>query len=261
MHEQKILAVSSGKGGVGKTTIAVNLGIALSMISKNIIIFDMDLAMPNIEILMSIKEPPVGLIDVIEGRLSLDKIIYRTKNIKIVPPGQFLDGFTNDNVKKIREIIYNTPQDIDFVILDMPPGREGIKILDEKCEVLIIVTPDSPAILDSLNFKLLAEKTGAKVIGAVLNTVRNEPGEITVEEVEKTLDLKVLALIPESYIIRQALTHENPFVYMFPDAEPTIELINLAKKLTGEENKKVVEAEDNNATLIKKILKAFSIHI
>lgn len=263
MHEiLKILAISSGKGGVGKTTIAANLGIALSNIGKKVIIFDMDLAMPNLEILMGIKEPPVGLIDVLEGKLGLDKVTYKSfHNVKVVPPGSILEGFTEYNVNKIREIIYKTPTDADFIVLDMPPGREGIKILDERCTVLLIMTPDSPSVLDSLNFKLLAEKTGAEVLGAVLNIVRNEPGEITVEEIEKILDLEVLALIPENYIVRQALSHETPFVCMFPDEEPTSELMNLAKKLAGCEDKKIIESEDKAVPLIKKILKAFSIQI
>ncbi|MFU8767254.1 MAG: P-loop NTPase, partial [Candidatus Methanoperedens sp.] len=126
-----IIAIASGKGGVGKTTIAANLGIMLSKLHKKVTIIDMDLAMPNLEIISGLKSTPVGMIDVLEGRMGLDSVTYAgPEGIKIIPPGVMLEGYSKEDTKqKIINLLENLPSDNDYIILDMPPGREAIDVL------------------------------------------------------------------------------------------------------------------------------------
>ncbi len=229
-----IIAIASGKGGVGKTTIAANLGIMLSRLHKKVTIIDMDLAMPNLEIITGLKSTPVGLIDAIEGRLGFDRITYAgPEGIKIIPPGLMLEGYSKEETKqKIAQLFKSLPTDNDYIILDMPPGREAIEVLSGNIGALIVVNSNKPSILDAVNMKMLLEKKGVKILGVILNRYEREPELI--DEIEKTLDSKVVAVIPESKIVNEAYMCEECFVTIKADSIPSKELMDLAKEIIRE---------------------------
>lgn len=234
-RKYRILAIASGKGGVGKTTIAANLGIMLSRLHKKVTIIDMDLAMPNLEIITGLKSTPVGLIDVIEGRLGFDRVTYTgPEGIRIIPPGVMLEGYSKEGTKqKMAELFKNLPTDNDYIILDMPPGREAIDVLSgNDIGALIVVNSNKPSILDAVNMKMLLEKKGVNILGVILNRYEREPELI--DEIEKTLDSKVVAVIPDSKTVNDAYMCEECFVTTKTDGEASKELMDLAKEIIGE---------------------------
>ena len=81
----KALAIASGKGGVGKTTVAVNLGIELAKYGKKVLLLDADLPMPNLAILLGVKETPTTLNDLLAGEKDIRKAIYRAYNLTLLP--------------------------------------------------------------------------------------------------------------------------------------------------------------------------------
>jgi septum site-determining protein MinD len=229
-----IIAIASGKGGVGKTTIAANLGIMLSKLHKKVTIIDMDLAMPNLEIITGLKSTPVGLIDVLEGRLGLDRVIYAgPEGIKIIPPGVMLEGYSKEDTKqKITELLRNLPVDNDYIILDMPPGREAIDVLSgNDIGVLLVVNSNKPSILDAVNIKVLLDKKNVNIMGVILNRYKRDPELI--DEIEKTLDSKVVAVIPESKIVNDAYMCEECFADTKASSDPSKELMDLAREIIG----------------------------
>jgi septum site-determining protein MinD len=229
-----IIAIGSGKGGVGKTTIAANLGIMLSKLHKKVTIIDMDLAMPNLEIITGLKSTPVGLIDVLEGRLGLDSVTYAgPEGIKIIPPGMMLEGYSKEDTKqKIIELLKNLPVDNDYIILDLPPGRESIDVLSgNDIGVLLVVNSNKPSILDAVNIKVLLDKKNVNILGVILNRYARDPELI--DEIEKALDSKVVAVIPESKIVNDAYMFEECFVVKKGSSDPSKELMDLAKEIIG----------------------------
>jgi septum site-determining protein MinD len=233
-----IIAIASGKGGVGKTTIAANLGIMISRLHKKVTIIDMDLAMPNLEIITGIKSTPVGLIDVLEGRLGLDRVTYAgPEGIKIIPPGVMLEGYSKEGTKqKITELLRNLPVENDYIILDMPPGREAIDVFSgNDIGVLLVVNSNKPSILDAVNIKVLLDKKNVKILGVILNRYERDPELI--DEIEKTLDSRVVAVIPESKIVNDAYMFEECFVVTKGGSDPSKELMELAKEIIGNEDK------------------------
>ncbi len=236
-----IIAIASGKGGVGKTSIAANLGIILSRLKKKITIIDMDLAMPNLEIITGLRNPPTGLIDVIEGRLRLEDVTYAgPEGVKIIPPGMMLEGYSKrETVEKIAELIKNLPTDNDYIILDMPPGREAIEVLSGDIGTLLVVNSDKPSILDAVNMKTLLERKGIKTLGVILN--RHERDLEVIDEIEKVLNTKVVAVIPDSKIVKNAFNDEECFVVTKADSVPSRELEDLAYEILGTNR-----YEDNN---------------
>ncbi len=227
-----IIAIASGKGGVGKTTIAANLGIMLSKLHKKVTVMDLDLAMPNLEIIIGLKSTPVGLIDVLEGRMGLDRVTYAgPEGIKIIPPGVMLEGYSKeDTTQKITDLLRNLPFDNDYIILDMPPGREAIDVLSgNDIEVLLVVNSNKPSILDAVNIKILLDKKNVKILGVILNRYKRDPELI--DEIEKTLDSKVVAVIPESKMVNDAYMNEECFAITKEGCDPSKELMDFAKEI------------------------------
>jgi len=233
---QSFIAIVSGKGGVGKTTIAANLGAALAELDNKVIIMDMDLAMPNLEIITGLKNPPVGLIDVMEGRLDLSRVTYKGHSgIMVIPPGIMLKGYSHEIVEKIRNLLNDFSLKSDFVILDMPPGREAVEIFSSKIEALLVVTPDKAAVLDAINMKVLLEKKGVNIFGTVLNRATKND-EAWIDEIEKVLEIPVIAIIPENSIVKKSLDREEYFVDMAADSAPSKEIMRLARKIELRKN-------------------------
>lgn len=229
VSRKHIIAVASGKGGVGKTTVAANLGVALSKLGKKVTIVDMDLAMPNLEIITGLRNPPVGLIDVLEERLELDRVVYTgPMGTKIIPPGIMLEGYSKENSKeKIIRLLKSI--DNDYVILDMPPGREAIDILWDDVEALLVINPDRAAILDAINMKTLLERKGIRILGAILN--RSDHDLTLIDEIERVLETDIVAIIPESKAVKQAFNNEECIVVTEPDSTPSEELVELADEI------------------------------
>jgi len=228
----RYVAVASGKGGVGKTTIAANLGVALSRMGRRVTAIDMDLAMPNLEIITGLRTPPVGLVDVLEDGLDIARVTYQgPEGVRVIPPGVMLDGYRK-NLKKIRQALKEIPDENEFVIMDMPPGREAVDILDKNTDALLIVNPDKASILDALNMKMLLKKKGAGVIGVILNRAEGDV-DGWIDEIERTLGVGVVGVVTESKEVKEAFSMEGCFVSIAPECAPSKEIMALAEDLVN----------------------------
>lgn len=230
------IVVASGKGGVGKTTIAANLAVALAGRGKETVILDADIVMANLEIIMGLRNPPVALIDVLMGKLRLPEVIFEGPGgVKIIPAGITLDGFSERNMEMLRAALREIPEDVDIMVIDSPAGRDAAMVMDDGQEVLIVTTPQVSSVSDALKMKLLAEKMGSEVAGVIMNMVEGRPRELKVDEVEAALDARVVSVIPEEEEVKEALASEVPFVLKYPNARSSIEVMKLAAMLLGEE--------------------------
>lgn len=245
----RYIAVASGKGGVGKTTIAANLAVALAVFGKKVAVLDADIVMANLEIIMGIKNPPIALIDALKGKLSIEDVLYEgPEGVKVIPAGITLDGFNEENMKMLRSSIKELPKDIEILIIDAPAGRDAAMVLDSNQEVLIVTMPEVSSVSDALKMKILAERMGAKIIGAVINRVEGKKRELSKEEIENTLETSVIEIIPENEKVKEALSREVPFVTYYSKSKPAKRIMSLAAKLIGKKY-------DEKETFIERITK------
>jgi septum site-determining protein MinD len=147
----RVIVVASGKGGVGKTTLAGNIAVALTTFGKRVVVLDADVVMANLEIMMGLKNPPVSLIDVLSGRLDIEDVIYDGPGgVKIIPAGITLDGFNEENMEMLKAAVREIPKDIELVVIDAPAGRDAAMVMDRAQEILIVTTPEVSSVSDAL---------------------------------------------------------------------------------------------------------------
>jgi len=232
----RCIVVASGKGGVGKTTLAANIAVALARLGKNVAVLDADVVMANLEIIMGVRNPPVALIDALSGRLGIEDVLYEGPDgVKVIPAGITLDGFNERNMEMLKEALKEIPKDIDILVIDAPAGRDAAMVMDEGQEVLIVTMPTVSSVSDALKMKLLAERMGAKVVGVVVNRVEGKPRELSIEEIERTLEAGVISVLEESEDVKEALAYEVPFVTRNPGSKVSREILRLSSSLIGRE--------------------------
>ena len=149
----RIIVIISGKGGVGKTTTAINLGAALNKLNKEVIIVDANLNTPNIGIHLGAPIVPITLNHVLKGKADITEAIYEhSSGTKIVPSSLSVKEITKFNTKKIPLVVKQLKDKADFVIIDSAAGfsEEAIATLDAGEEIIIVTNPEMPAVTDSL---------------------------------------------------------------------------------------------------------------
>ena len=232
----RLIAVASGKGGVGKTTTTCNLGVALSQLEKSVIALDANLTTPNIGLHLGMHKPMVSLNDVLEDRANIvDAIALHESGLRVVPAGLSMKHLRTLNPDRLWNVVLDLFGSADFVLLDTPAGLEkGAKsVLEAGEEVIVVTNPETPALTDALKTTRMAYRSGAYVLGCVLNRVRGESHEVTVEEVESMLDIPVIGTIPEDPEIRKSIRHGGPVVYSRPNSPAAKAYRKLAADIAG----------------------------
>ena len=189
--------------------------------------------MPNLDIVSGVKDIKSSLREVIQGKASISEALHKAyEGVYILPSLPCLEGLTNknaSNIKKIARELLNS-NNYDYVIIDTPPGREAIKLMDKNFYVILVINPEQASVLDALNMKNLIESKGAKLLGIALNMVGAIKKEADIEDIEETLGLNVICMLPFEKKIREAFISEVPFfIYAEPESELAKEVISLAK--------------------------------
>jgi len=228
------LVISSGKGGVGKTTIAANLGIALSEVGLNVLIFDADITMANLELIFGMEGLPKTIQDVLEDKARPEDIIYEGPGgVKIVPAGLSLRRLKKSDPDKINEIFKFFVDKVDLLIIDGPPGLEvdAVTSIAASDNMLLIVNPEITSLSDALKIKLIAEKLGTRILGVIVNRVRGDPTEVSGPEIEAILELRIIGNVPEDQIVKKSTTLGKPFVLLDPKSPASLAIKDIAKRL------------------------------
>lgn len=233
----KFIAIVSGKGGVGKTVTAINLGVALTKLGRNVIVVDGNLTAPHIGLSLGKANPDIDLHDVLAGRKEIHESIYvHPSGVKVIPADISAEETKNLDYERLGSVLYRLAGRADMVIIDSATGLSdiAIKIMRAADEVLVVTNPELHAVTDALRTIKLAEHHGAKVLGVVLARVRNDEFEMDAKSIESMLSAKILAVIPEDNAVKHSIKLRHPVVYTHPNSEASIGYKKLAARMLGQ---------------------------
>jgi septum site-determining protein MinD len=218
----KVIVITSGKGGVGKTTATANLGSGLAMAGKSVLLIDTDIGLRNLDLVLGLENRIVfDLVDVVEGKCrSFRQAIIKDKrfdNLHILASAQSRD---KDSVKpeQMKNLCLELKGAFDYILLDCPAGIEmGFKnAIAGADEAVVVTNPEVSAVRDADRIVGLLEAAEITKIGLLLNRFR--PGMakrgqmLSVEDVQDILNLKLLGMIPEDERIVHCSNKGEPAV-------------------------------------------------
>jgi septum site-determining protein MinD len=246
----KVLVVTSGKGGVGKTTSTAAIGAALAQAGEEVVVVDFDVGLRNLDLVMGAERRVVfDLINIVQGAAKLPQALIRDKrldNLWLLPASQTKDkdALTEEGVGRIIEELRGI---CDWVLCDSPAGIErGAMLAMRFADAAIIVTnPEVSSVRDSdrmigmLDSKTIRAEKGERVEKHVLITrydaARAARGEmITVEDIMEILSTPLLGIIPESQDVLRASNVGSPITLHNPASAAARAYLDAAKRLLGE---------------------------
>lgn len=246
----RVITVTSGKGGVGKSNVAINLGIQLKKLGNNVIILDADFGLANIEVMFG-TIPKYNLKDTIEGKKSLKEIITEGPlGVKFISGGTGVEGLANLSKVQLGNLLRSVEEldeIADIIIIDTGAGISDsvLEFVASGSEVLLVTTPeptsltDSYSLLKALNsykgfskentkIKIIANKVSSMVEGRNLFTKLN-----MVTERFLGMTLEFLGAVPLDEQIIKAVMQQKPISISYPGSKATKALEKLAAELTG----------------------------
>ncbi|CAA2136323.1 MULTISPECIES: septum site-determining protein MinD [Methylobacterium] len=246
----KVLVVTSGKGGVGKTTTTAALGAALAQAGQSVAVVDFDVGLRNLDLVMGAERRVVyDLINVVNGDAKLNQALIRDKrleNLSLLPASQTRDkdALTDEGVAKVMEELR---EKFDWVICDSPAGIErGATLAMRHADLAVVVTNpevssvrDSDRIIGLLDSKTLKAERG-EVMEKHLILTRYDPARadrgdmLKVDDVLEILSIPLLAIIPESLEVLRASNVGCPVTMNNPLSAPARAYIDAVRRLKGD---------------------------
>src|SRR3989338_7721963 len=237
----RIIAVVSGKGGVGKTTMVANIGTALSKLGKNVIILDANLTTPSLGMHLGVPLYPVTLHDVLKGRANIKDAVYKHESgVKIVPAGISLRDMRGVDSKDLPNALLDLLGSADIIILDAAAGlgRETLAAIEAADEMVVVTNPEISAVTDALKAVKVAEQLGTRTAGFVINRVSGKNHEMTEADILNMLDnIPFLGTVSEDVAVQRAVSARVPVVKHNPSATASNEIMRIAASLVGEETR------------------------
>jgi septum site-determining protein MinD len=255
----KIYSVISGKGGVGKTTTAINLAASLNQIGENVIIIDGNLTTPNVGIHLGAPIVPITINHVLNNQTKFEEAIYEHESgMKVMPASLSLRETEKINYNKIPDLMKKIRKVSDYIFIDSAAGLgEEAKAAIDSCDEIIIVTnPEMSAVTDALKTIKLAEEKGKPVTGLILTRYRGKSHEMSIPNIRDMLELPILGIIPEDDAVRESQAIKNAVVHTHPKSRAAKNYLNTSKRLLGE---KIDFINPNKIGIIEKFLQSIGL--
>jgi len=232
----KIITITSGKGGVGKTTTAINLGAALNSFGKDVIIVDANLTTPNIGLHLGAPIVPINLNHVLIGKAKISDAIYEHESgTKIIPSSLSVNELKRLDHSKLKDISKKLKKMADYIIYDSAAGLgdEAIAAMESADEIILVTNPEIPAVTDALKANKLIEQLGKSVRGVIITRIRSNKTEMPIANVQDMLELPIMGIIPEDRKVQAALTTKDALIHSFPNSNASIAYKKIAAKIAG----------------------------
>ena len=238
----EVIVVTSGKGGVGKTTTTANIGTGLAMAGKNVVLVDADTGLRNLDLVLGLENRIVyNLVDWLEGKCRIKQALIKDKrhpSLCLMPTSQTKDknAITEEDMVRLVEEL---KKDFDYIILDCPAGIEqGFKnAIVAADRALAVTTPEVSAIRDADRIIGLLEANEMKRTDLIVNRIRmdmvKEGNMMSIDDVVDILAINIIGAVPDDQNIVIATNQGEPLVGNGSLAGQAYE--NIVKRILGEE--------------------------
>jgi len=250
----RFITIASGKGGVGKTSTAINLGAALSYFGKDVIVVDANLTTPNVGLHLGMPVVPINLHDVLQGKNKIRDAVYiHPSGTKIIPASISVKDLKKTDALRLPFNVRKLNGSADFVIIDSAAGlgNEALGAIHSCDNLLIVTNPELPAITDALKAVKVADEIRKEVLGVVLTKSAECERDVSVSNIETLLEKPVISVIPFDSSMREALIVKDAVVFTHPKSPAAIAYKRLAAMLIGREYKE--ESEKIKKGLLSRI--------
>ena len=250
----KIIVITSGKGGVGKTVSAVNLGAAINYFNKNVLVIDGNLTTPNVGIQLGSPEVPINLNHVLLGEAEAFEAVYEHESgIKIIPSSLSIKELKKIKSGKLKDFKKDFKKISDIVILDSAAGlgEEALSVMELADEIILITNPEMPAITDALKTIKLANQMKKPVLGVIITKVRKDDIEMQPETVKEMLEVPILGMVPHDMDVKRSLNLKDAVVNTHPKSKSARAYKEIAAKILNVE----YNSDKDREKMIERILK------
>ncbi|WP_099352437.1 MinD/ParA family protein [Fredinandcohnia onubensis] len=265
--QPKTIAVISGKGGVGKSNFSLNFSIALSQFGKKALLFDMDIGMGNIDILMGITAHHT-IVDLFEKNLSITDLLIKGPNgIDYIAGGNGLPSLFKLDESKSQYLIdqlQSVLHDYDYIIFDMGAGmsEESVKFLMAMDEIFVITTPEPTSITDAYSvIKYICLFDQSIPMYLIVNRADNESeGMQTLKRLKQAVlqflikEINLLGVLLDDKTVQKAVSHQEPFLLYAPKSVISKNLLDICKNYLGSE---INQEKNQHTSFISKLQRFF----
>ncbi len=265
----RVIAITSGKGGVGKSTISANLGYALHSLGFKVALFDADIGLANLDVLLRVNAKK-NIFNVLKGECELKDVAVEIEKGFVLIPGESGE----DIIKYANEVNLGNfftqldfLEDFDFFIIDTSAGidKRVQVFLEGADDVLVVTVPEPAAITDAYAMiKVISEKR--ELIYMILNETASEKEaknvfqtifNVAKKNIKKDFRLQMLGFIQKNKIILNSSIKRQLFTKEYPNSTPSEQIFNIAKKIAKISERKVLDNKNSIAGFFKKIFSGF----
>ena len=240
----KVIVVTSGKGGVGKTTTTANVGGALTKLGRKVLLVDMDVGLRNLDLVMGLENRVVyTFMDVLEGRCTSDQAMVKEKHadgaLMLLAASQ-LHNKQDLDLDKVKEAVAELAKEFDYVFLDSPAGIEhGFEASSAPAEqALIVVTPDVTSVRDADRVIGLLENKGVKECGLIVNkydrVLIERKKQLNSDDIVDVLGTELAGVVPDDKAIIDA-TNRGEILVLNQSTPAAAAYMEIARRLEGDQ--------------------------
>src|SRR5690625_3294105 len=236
------IVITSGKGGVGKTTTTANIGTALALMGKKVCLIDTDIGLRNLDVIMGLENRIIyDIVDVIQGRCRTRQALIKDKRfdyLSLLPAAQTSDKseVTEDGMENI---ITELKQEYDYIIIDCPAGIEqGFQnAIAGADKAIVVTTPEKSSVRDADRIVGLLEQEDIDPPSLVINRIRNhmmKNGDMMdIDEIVQVLSIDLIGIVLDDDEVIKASNEGEPVAFQ-PKSKASIAYRNIARRILGE---------------------------